>query len=65
MRPGFITMNLSRTQKEHRKNAVRKLQERSKKLVKNAAADFYKVGIVSLVHRWTGEIEKRGDYIKK
>ena len=28
-------------------------------------ADFYKAGIVSLVHRWTVKIEKRRDYIEK
>jgi len=33
--------------------------------LKMQPADFYKAGIVSLVHRWTDGIEKHGDYIEK
>ena len=33
--------------------------------LKMQPADFYKAGIVSLVHRWTVGIEKCGDYIEK
>ena len=33
--------------------------------LKMQPTDFYKAGIVSLVHRWKIGIEKRGDYIEK
>ena len=33
--------------------------------LKMQPADFYKAGIVFLVHRWTVGIEKCGDYIEK
>ena len=36
-----------------------------KNWLKMQPADFYKAGIVSLVHRRTVGIEKRGDYIEK